>query len=917
MTEHDDEPRERRQLPLPAPPLHNRREPQSWPAPLPGAAPAPQPRTPHPPATPHAAGADRPGAVRRVIRLGDRPDPARTPAPARTPDAPGPPDPADGDRRTPGSPEDDRRTPGAHDRRAPGGPASDRSTPGSPEDDRPPTDPAPDQTPAPDGPGPTDPPGPGPAGTDPPPTEDPPPPGDPSTAPPGDPSTAPPGDPSTAPPGDPSTAPPGDPSTAPPGDPSTAAPTDPRSATDPRPATDPQAAVHQSNVSQYFYGSVAAPHAHFGIGGSAPGAAGARRRATGWLDAQEVDGLLASYVRPACFPDAARMLEKDSVVVLVAQPGTGKRSGAVALLDAVAESGTGGVGGPAEYVVLSPDLDLRQLADRTFTAGVGYVLLDRMDEGRAGTADFDWRRVRDQVRAQGAHLVVTTVHGAGETAPEAVHHALWRPPDLADALRLRLRKAGCGDDTVDRAVRGLPAGCRIAEVAAAAGRICAGSDPDDVWREYGDSASRPVRDWFAEDRTLQEIAEVTTLAFVTGAGRRAFESYQELLEPRLEQEFPGPPPPPPARDGDDDTPAARPGPDRSRADRRRPDRRRSLARNALVTTEELSGGSPVRTALVFPGPQYRSWVLEELWENHSTAYWDGVRDWLTALVGLIPEAALWMSVSSGLALLARPAFEEVSGCYLHPWASGSEGPAAQSVAVLVLWWMSQDDALDATALTLARGWAQSTDPGLRRSAALAFSGPLGVRFPTDAVKRLWTLTGKDAETSLHARLALANLVVALVESGEDAGVVLDLLVYRLGLQRRKDATDRTKGVTFRAALEVLTVRVARTRCPVVAVLTAEQPGFRPKLAELWAAVLCNRPLRGDALRSLRAALRALPQAGENPLDVAREFGASVGAALPPNERELLHRVLEPPASLAPEPTALTHTFRAALLSPAR
>ncbi|MEU0691653.1 hypothetical protein [Streptomyces uncialis] len=692
------------------------------------------------------------------------------------------------------------------------------------------------------------------------------------------------------------------------------------STTDPRSATDPRTAVHQSHVSQYFYGSVAAPHAHFGIGGSAPGAAGSRRRATGWLDAQEVDGLLASYVRPVCFPDAARMLEKDSVVVLVAQPGTGKRSGAVALLDAVAESGTGGAGGPAEYVVLSPDLELRQLADRTFTAGVGYVLLDRMDEGRAGTADFDWRRVRDQVRAQGAHLVVTTVHGAGETAPEAVHHAQWRPPDLADALRLRLRKAGCGDDTVDRAVRGLPAGCRIGEVAAAAERICAGADPDDVWREYGDSASRPVRDWFAEDRTLQEIAEVTTLAFVTGAGRRAFESYQELLEPRLEQEFAGPPPP--GRDGDDDTPAIRPRPDGSRPDQprspqRRPDRRRSLARNALVTTEELSAGSPVRTALVFPGPQYRSWVLEELWENHSTAYWDGVRDWLTGLVGLIPDAALWMSVSSGLALLARPAFEEVAVCYLNPWASGKEGHAAQSVAVLVLWWMSQDDALDATALTLARGWAQSADPGLRRSAALAFSGPLGVRFPTDAVKRLWTLTGRDAETSLHARSALAELVVALVESGEDAGVVLDLLVYRLGLQRRKDATDRTKGVTFRAALQVLTVRVERTRCPVVAVLTTEQPGFRPKLAELWAAVLCNRPLRGDALRSLRAALRALPQVGENPREVAREFGASVGAALPPEERELLHRVLEPPASLAPEPTTLTNTFRAALLSPAR
>ncbi|MFP3988663.1 hypothetical protein U9R90_14355 [Streptomyces sp. E11-3] len=675
---------------------------------------------------------------------------------------------------------------------------------------------------------------------------------------------------------------------------------------EPRPSPEPAGpdridAVHRNNVNQFFYGSLNAPQAHFGIGGAAsPGMRGA---ATGWLDASEIDAVLESYTEPSMFDDAVKALERDSVVVLVGPAGVGKRSGAVALLREVSDS--------TEYVVISPDQSVAQLAARTFSKGTGYVLLDRVNEESAGTADFDWRRVRDQVRGQEAHLVVTTVHEVEGEAPDLVCHVPWQAPDLGDALRLRLRKGGCAEAVVGEAVDQLPVGCQIAEVAAAAGRIIQGDDPGGVWQEYGSSAARPIRDWFAGDRSLQEIAEVTTLGFATGAGRRAFESYQELLEPRLVPAFPESPPAAPAAQ----EPPSDGAPEVVAVPRPTPDRRRSLARNELVTTEEQTHGSIARTVMVFPSPSYRQWVLEELWANYSTSYWNGVRDWLTELTLEEPDSELQMSIASGLALLARPAFDEVADCYLRPWAQGTAGPQGRSMAALVLWWMCLDETLAATALALCRSWAQSGDPGPRLTAALAFSGQLGVRFPTDAVKWLWHLISQGGGDSGEAMVSMAALVAVLTQCREDAGVVLDALVYRLRKQRKTAVATRLKTMTFDTVLVVLSVRDLRTRVPVAAVLAERHPQLRVKIAELWAGVLCNRPRRVSALRTLRDTLRALDSTCEKPRVVAEQLGRELGAALPPGERPLLDTALRSPAARSGGAAAeLADIFLTAVLS---
>ena len=578
----------------------------------------------------------------------------------------------------------------------------------------------------------------------------------------------------------------------------------------------------------------------------------------GRLDAGEADAILAPYVKPACFEQAVLALEQDGVVVLVAPPGTGKRSGAVALVDALAEG--------SEYVVLSPGRSLDDLASGkvAFEKGVGYVLLDRMSEDTPSTADFDWRRVRDTVREHDAHLVVTTVRPVESGVVESVRHVPWQLPDLTAVLRVRLVRAGCAQDAVERAVSLMPGGCRIAEVAVAAERIACGAAPDEVWQDYGSSAAQPVRDWF--DRDLpQEWAEVTTLAFVNGAGYRDFETCQERLEGWVAPAFPEP--------VTEEEQAA--------AARRAVDRRLSLSRNDLVAVEQRKNGALTRTALVFPHPQYRQWALEELWAKRSTPYWNGVRDWLTELVAAQPGLGLQLSVAQGLALLTRPAFDEVADNYLHPWAGGAAGYAGQSRPCWCCSACAWTRASAATALGVAGGWARSYDPVLRSTAAAAFSGALGVRFPTDAVTNLLRMV-RSGVRSVDAAIALAGLVAVLAECGQDTGAVFRPLAYRLRAQR-ETLTGQSKENILGATLTVLRARDARTGRLVCASLMERDGRQTATIAELWAGVLDNLPRRGRALAALNTTLRELPAVSERPEQVAERFGRALGEVLPPDD----------------------------------
>ncbi|MGQ5633935.1 MULTISPECIES: hypothetical protein [unclassified Streptomyces] len=659
-------------------------------------------------------------------------------------------------------------------------------------------------------------------------------------------------------------------------------------------ASEQVSAVHTTymTVHQNLSGPVG-PGGVVGIAGAAPAPQG---RVTGPVREEEVTFLLKRYATPAAFPEALEALRADRVVTLIGESGTGKRSGAVALLKKVMRGG-------GRMIVLSPDITLEDLAERTFDSGNGYVVLDRVDDGalRDAQADFAWRRVQERVHKCGAHLVVTTRPRMRPALPTSVRHVLWEAPSTEEVLRLRLNLGGCSEETIEQAVNLIRPNCPVAKAAEVADGICAGRTPAQVWEEYDTNTYETVQRWFdAPGRTMREILQVTTVAFAAGNGIRACEQLFALLDSHLSREFTGAGAPRGALNG---VPAsltaagvpAAAGKDKAPAGKRAGgaeaalfDHRRAMLDIELLTTRRIPMGTVTREVVLFGTPSHRRWVFTELCARFGVEFWDAVQTWLTAVLsepdapcpsGTVSGDEFEVSMAAGLAILATTDFEEVVRSYLLPWAAGHAGRRGQRMAVYVLWDMSQSDlGLDTAALAIARDWALSASPELRGTAALAFSGWLGVRFPSDAVKWLWHLIANENGSGMGAA-ALARFFALLVYHDEDPSRVLGLLTYRLGKHASTSARSRLKSQTFAVVVTILCIRDASGR-PVALRYFVLHPDRADALLHLWAGAFCYRPVRRIAVQAFADHLRALPVLTEETETAARALGRGLRAHLP-------------------------------------
>ncbi|MFL6109882.1 MAG: hypothetical protein ACJ786_00795, partial [Catenulispora sp.] len=392
------------------------------------------------------------------------------------------------------------------------------------------------------------------------------------------------------------------------------------------------------------------------------------------------------------------------------------------------------------------------------------------------------------------------------------------------------------------------------------------------------SAVQVVHDWFAEARTPSDYTAITTLAFTVGSNHRTFETLQQRLDRHL-----APEPEPP----DTEEEQAKSEPVLGTIY----EGRRVLKDNPLVATQDLAVGAISRSVLVFADSRYRQWVLEELWETCETPFWDAVCAWLTDTVKANTDPQLEFAIATGLAQLARATFDEVVDSYLDPWAKGRAGGAGKAMAVQVLWCLCLDEELAGAALSVARGWVDSGGVVMRSTAVVAFGGMLGVRFPSDAVRRLWHQVEHGGSVSPIARERLGYLFAALVECDEDAGVVTDLLRHRLRKQRRTATTNALKEATFTTVLGLLGFGDWHSDRPVCAVALARQPALTSHLAELFAGVLVNWPYRSAGKDALMKIVKAFPAVCGDARDVAERFGRALGAALPPAERQRLYKTL--------------------------
>jgi hypothetical protein len=594
-----------------------------------------------------------------------------------------------------------------------------------------------------------------------------------------------------------------------------------------------------------------------------------RRARTGKLTPDDIATALEHYVKPARFREALNALRKDRVVVLVGPAGIGKAASAVALLRQVTD-------GP--LAVLSPAITIGELAERDFKSGMGYVVNDwQHDRSTRQVTDFTWRTLRDQVGEAPAHLVITTASTRMRGTGESVCHIDWELPAVPDLLSSYLGGTPA-ESLIADIVGALPSGTGIGSVVGLARRLLDGEDPVKALEELGSDAAMPVREWFAEEHSLTEVLEVIALAFATGRSERTFEVMLANLEKTAE-------------DAGYALDADSVGRKRKKTTPRllRPVRGLRNREGGLIVRETVVVEGAARSVVKFRADGYRYQVLAEGWHNYDGMFWGVVRRWLDAVVvDSVSDgnSDAQMTVAAGLATLARVDMSEVEESYLYRWAGGSLGWPGQLVATYVLWWMCFDDVLAPVALRIATRWATAGDSACRWTAATAFSGELGARYPTEATNRLWHLIvqAKDATDTIFA---LAQFFATLVAGGQNAGQVLSLLDRRLDDLSRGRRDLRQEALIALSALAVLSIRDSGGGLPSVTLFLHANPDRTSIVARLWAPVLRYRPLRRRALMALIEAVTAFDNAGDSPELDAHELGSALAEVLQPGEHELL------------------------------
>ncbi|MEV6872836.1 hypothetical protein [Amycolatopsis sp. NPDC051128] len=604
-----------------------------------------------------------------------------------------------------------------------------------------------------------------------------------------------------------------------------------------------------------FNGPIYAEGAQFGIGPRRPERV---KAAVGKLDDVDVVAELRHYVTPACYDTALAALRKDHVVGLHGSQGSGKRTGAIALLREVTQ-------GP--LYVLSPMNRLESLAEREYAAGNGYVIADHIAERKAADVDFTWRTVRDRVRDQGAYLVVTTTTPAEPADVDAVAQVSWVPPDLRKVLLARLAGLEDAERISEQLFEACPGGGRLGDLVAVAAALNEGKTLDEALPKLDASLQDRVRAWFDEERDERDYLAVTALAFLDGARQRTFESALGRLETKLAETVV-------TREPE--------AVERQQPELLRKHRLKLYAHDSLIKIERVGSDGVARHCPLFREPRYRGFVLAELWAREEAPFWDGVSAWLDEVM---PQEGL--RVAAGLAELARYAFDEVDDI-LAPWADGQQGWPGQTTATHVLWLLSYDEALAPEALRLAANWAGRGTPAERWTGAVALSGELGARYPHEAANRLWQLIHQSHTVTGDAHVALAGLFVTLTRRTEGAGIVLTLLDGKLRRLAKPGATPELARVTTRAILSVLAARDRITgRHAAITYLCDARERAAPVEGRLWAAVLRNRPTRKRALTVLRAALDDLKHLCDDPVAVATSLGEAISTALSPGEADHL------------------------------
>jgi hypothetical protein len=521
---------------------------------------------------------------------------------------------------------------------------------------------------------------------------------------------------------------------------------------------------------------------------------------------------------------------------------------------------------------------LAELASyKNYRAGQAYLLHDWVpvsaDSGSAARYDLDQLAAR--LSAAKAHLAIS-FESAGHlqallgelfvqwSAPEPtalLERCVSGHPDLqlSDADREQLRSAA--DE-----IRSPRLIVRLAESAV--------SSVPAALAEAGENENSAVAAWFGTRPARWKVWAVAALTFLSGVGERGFERQLVALTPVR-----APGSTRPAEDGHPDEPGD---------DDPFPQSRWALANDASLGAF-ISDRDPAAPVGSEHRPAFRTRAsrlhfMMELNRRFGDELWTPVREWLFALADQ-PFGETHIAAGYGLALLARCALQEVDATYLTPWSVGDL--QHRLMAVSVLWSMAEDDLVAPAALRIAVSWVRNRGQERAITAALALGGPLGQRYPSEAMRWLWILAQRGERVSRVARTAMSQLFAVESEANLGKGTVVRFLLQKIRPMLKPDVAARDRRAALAVANSVLGTTQTLTEVPTMASVLRDRPADFGPVGELWAAALNSVPHRLAAVAALHRTLAALAESSNSV-----ELGARLGAAILPRVSARTLEVLE-------------------------
>lgn len=621
-------------------------------------------------------------------------------------------------------------------------------------------------------------------------------------------------------------------------------------------------------------------------------------RVSGSLLRSDVDHALRHLVPTDSMAKAAKILHRRHLVILTGPEGRGKRTCALAVLRTATAPSTA-------IKSLPPTTGCTELADyEYYRDGRGVLVQDQIGDRRELAAQiFDVDRLHAKLRAKNAYLVVTTnqtnlgkhddnlVVDCVPPEPVAVFDAWLEsveaeiPPEDLQRAREHVKGLRHPRDVV-RVVERLPEG---AETAVAL---------------LGEVERAKVADWFDSQPTALEVLSITALSFLHGIPELEFQSSLARLVTQYRENS--------LKVGG--APSALQGCALSQY-RSGLVHENSLDKVVRAITGSGEGSGRYRT---FKSVHYRERVIGEISERYNFELWMPLRTWLNeSTTGHSGNAR--MQLALGISLLAKHAPDEVES-FLDQWSNGLSGERLTAYYVLSL--MCADDGLASMAWRIALGWTRNAGSRRAATSAMALGGPLGIRYPWEALNRLWGLALREDTVSAIARAAMALLLQATEVNPESGVTVLRFLraaVDRLLMPTPDEKINRWHHRQVRKALKVvltvLSVRAEESSEPMTAIILRILPGETSKLGGLWAEVLRSARHRGEAIDALCRILMTL-SAREDHLNAVSALGEAIHDHLSKEECRLLYQCLV--TTLAdPETTELAHPLISALLTALR